>query len=69
MTYINKNIELFMHLNITRFMLAETAFSVTSAVFFSISLAIAKPYLAIDLGDKRNAAAGFASTQCNDFSN
>ena len=50
-------------------MLAETAFSVTSAVFFSISLAIAKPYLATDLGDKRNAAAGFASTQCNDFSN
>ncbi len=52
-------------------MLAETAFSVTSAVFFSISLAIAKPYLAVDLGDtsKRNAAAGFASTQCNNFSN
>jgi hypothetical protein len=50
-------------------MLSETAFSISNVVSFSISFAVAKPYLATDLADKCNAVACFVSTQCNAFSN
>ncbi len=41
-------------------MLSGTAFSISNVVSFSISFAVAKPYLATDLGDKCNAVACFA---------